>query len=188
MTILNKIRKSTFLLKNIHSRIHVSYLKGIPEVKLAEVLNNYKLKKGDKIYILIESFSNQLSAKFYFIVSGKGISCFPDDQGSFMMWEEIEKTEYMEDEMGKWFVIHFYKTINFSYNVFDFKIRKEFWIKLSELVNQIINSIQAHENKIISRLVDLCEKNPNDKEYLNLKNIYVTQFKEAFYIKCSRDF
>ncbi len=184
MTILNKIRNNAFLSKFHHPRIHISFKKGIPEEKLTEVQKMYKLTKRDSVYIIVENPRHKLSGlKLLFVLSNKGISYLPEDHGSFMLWEEIENTEYFEDETGRIFAVHFQKNIATYFNVDLFKIKKEFWINLSELINEFINFIPPDKGRIISRLVDLCEKNPKGKEYLDLKNIYVKKFKRSISYK-----
>ncbi|HMS65270.1 MAG TPA: hypothetical protein PKD83_08470 [Ignavibacteria bacterium] len=140
----------------------------------------YKLNESDSIYMIVENLRHKLSdIKLIFVISDKGISYLPEVQGSFMLWDEIEKAEYFEDETGYIFAVHFQKDIATFFNVALFKIRKEFWINLSEIINEFINSVPEDKGKIMSRLVDLCEKDPERKDYLDLKNIYVNNFKRS---------
>ncbi|MEO8400090.1 MAG: hypothetical protein ABI550_09815, partial [Ignavibacteriaceae bacterium] len=87
---------------------------------------------------------------------------------------------------GEWLVFYFHKkkSINISYNIEFHNIKREnFWLNVSKIINEIINSLPPDKRKVTSRIIDLHKNKPNSIEFKTLKKFYVRNFKRSINYK-----
>lgn len=184
---LEKIIKDSELLKINNPNLFISIKGNIPENIQSEAKKIHNLCKRDKIYVLIsKNFKIMKGRKEYFLISGKGVSIFPENNGSYYIWEEIEKSDFVIDENGASLNIYFKDKNKFAvyYNVGLFGVFcKRLWINTADLINKIAESFPTDKKNFLTELFDIHSKSPDSKKYRSLKKIYYKKFKKSYNYK-----
>lgn len=170
-----------------HPRICCLCLKQELREKLQVHKDLYRFSKSDSLLLYIESKTKTIDGfTLNLVLSERGISIYPEKKGLCIFWEEIEKSEVIATDAGKFLFLYFsrFRNIYDSYNLDLLDIyRNGFWEDVSVMINEIIESFPSSGSKVISRMLNVYQNEGFGSRYQSLKDIYSKDFTESMNYK-----